>query len=427
MLLGITELVVLLAEVVDGELWVHVETKAGRRACPACGCWAESKGRDTVLVRDLEISGRPTVLVWRKRRFRCVDADCEARSWTEQVEGIASRAVLTGRARTEIARRVGAEAAAVSTVAKAFGVSWWTAWRAFAEEVTPAIEDPARIAEVEALGVDETGFLAGTARRRRIFATGMVDVRRGILIDIIEGRSAKVLASWLAERAPGWLAHVQIVCIDPLEAYRAGLNPSLSHAVVVADPFHMVRLGNRAVDQVRRRTQQSLTGHRGRKGDPLYDIRKLLLTGHERLDERARSRLDAALAAGDPKDEVVAAFLAKEHLREVYSVDDPADAIELLDAVLVECATSDVPELRRLGRTLDRWQTEIINHHRTGDSNGPTEAMNLLIKKIKRAGCGFTNFRTIACGYSPTAVSNGRLTKPHEYEPSPPAQPRSAP
>ena len=116
----------------------------------------------------------------------------------------------------------------MSTVAKAFGVSWWTAWRAFATEVTPAIEDPARIAEVEALGVDETGFLAGTARRRRIFATGMVDVRWGILIDIIEGRSAKILACWLAERAPQWLAHVQIVCIDPLEAYRAGLNPSLS-------------------------------------------------------------------------------------------------------------------------------------------------------------------------------------------------------
>jgi transposase len=390
--LGIGELVVSTVEVVDGELWVYVETGPGRRVCPACGTWAESKGRPTVLVRDLEIAGRATILVWRKRRFRCVDSDCDAASWTEQIEGIAPRAVLTDRARREIARRVGAEAAAVATVAKAFGVSWWTAWRAFATEVEPAIEDPTRIADVEALGVDETGFLAATAQRRRIFATGMVDVRRGILIDIIEGRSARILASWLAHRAPQWLARVQIVCIDPLEAYRCGLSPSLSHAVVVADPFHIVRLANRAIDQVRRRTQQSLTGHRGRKGDPLYDIRKLLLTGDERLDERARARLDAALAAGDPKDEVLAAFLAKEHLREVYAVDDPADAIQLLDAVLDECATSEVPELCRLGRTLTRWQAEIINHHRTGDSNGPTEAMNLLIKKIKRAGCGFTNF-----------------------------------
>ena len=196
-----------------------------------CGTWAESKGRPTVLLRDLEISGRPTVLVWRKRRFRCVEADCDAKSWTEQIQGIAPRAVLTDRAKTEIARRVGQDAAAVSSVARAFEVSWWTAWKAFAGEVEPAIEDPARIAEVEALGVDETGFLAATAGRRRIFATGMVDVRRGILIDIIEGRSAKILAAWLAHRAPAWLAQVQIVCIDPLEAYRSGLNPSLSHAV----------------------------------------------------------------------------------------------------------------------------------------------------------------------------------------------------
>jgi hypothetical protein len=64
----------------------------------------------------------------------------------------------------------------------AFEVSWWTAWRACATEV-------------DALGVDETGILAASARRRRISATGMVDVRRGILIDIIEGRSAKILAA----------------------------------------------------------------------------------------------------------------------------------------------------------------------------------------------------------------------------------------
>jgi transposase len=390
--LGIAELVVLFAHEVDGEVWVHVETKPGRRACAVCGGWAESKERPTVLLRDLEIAGRPTVLVWRKRRLSCVDPDCEMKSWTEQVAGIAPRAVLTDRAKREIARRVGQDASAVSTVANAFGVSWATAWRAFREEVTEAIDDPTRIADVEALGVDETGFLAATARRRRIFATGMVDVRRGILIDIIEGRSARILASWLASRSPEWLEGVQIVCIDPLEAYRAGLSPSLSHAVIVADPFHMVRLGNRAVDQVRRRTQQTLTGHRGRRGDPLYDIRKLLLSGHERLDQRARDRLDAALAAGDPKDEVLEAFVTKEHLREVYAVDDPDDAIQLLEVVLAECADSDLPELRRLGRTLARWQTEIINHHRTGDSNGPTEAMNLLIKKIKRAGCGFTNF-----------------------------------
>ena len=59
--------------------------------------------------------------------------------------------------------------------------------------------------------------------------------------------------------------------------------------------------------------------------------------------------------------------------------------------MLKECTTPEVPELRRLGGTLRRSRTEILNHHRTGDSNGPTEAMILIIKKIKRAGYGFTN------------------------------------
>jgi transposase len=391
-LVGMAELTVKAVEEVDGELVVLVETPSRVVGCPSCGVRAESKGRRTTLVRDLEIAGRPTVLVWRKRRWICKDPDCPKKTWSEEVEGIAPRAVLTERARREIARRIGEEARSVASVAKDFGVGWWTAWEAFRSDVEPRIEDPARIRDVEAMGVDETAYLSATKDHGRIFATGMVDVRRGILLDVIEGRSARILSDWLAERPPEWLRGVDVVSIDPLEAYRSGLSPHLDHVSVVADPFHIVRLANNAVDDVRRRTQNSLLGHRGRRGDPLYDIRKILLTADERLTERARERMDRALALGDPKDEVLAAWLAKEHLREVYAVEDPADAERLLTVVLDECRTSEVPELRRLGRTLKRWATEIVNHHRTGDSNGPTEAMNLLVKKIKRSGCGFTNF-----------------------------------
>jgi hypothetical protein len=52
----------------------------------------------------------------------------------------------------------------------------------------------------------------------------------------------------------------------------------------------------------------------------------------------------------------------------------------LLDAVIDECAGSEVKELRRLGGTLTKWRSEILAHHTTGDSNAPTEAVNLLIK-----------------------------------------------
>ena len=309
-LVGMAELVVKVVEEHDGELLVLCETAPGPVGCPDCGVRAESKGRRTTFVRDLEIAGRPTVLVWRKRRWRCKDPDCPTKTWSEEVEGIAPRAVLTERARTEIARRIGEDACSVASVAKDFGVSWWTAWSAFVAEVEPRIEDPARIRDVVAMGVDETAFLSATKDHARIFATGMVDVRRGILLDVIEGRSAKILSDWLGARPPGWRWGVRVASIDPLEAYRTGLSPHLDHVTVVADPFHIVRLANRAVDDVRRRTQHSLLGHRGRRGDPLYDIRKILLTADERLTDRARQRMDAALAKGDPKDEVLAAWLA---------------------------------------------------------------------------------------------------------------------
>jgi len=66
---------------------------------------------------------------------------------------------------------------------------------------------------------------------------------------------------------------------------------------LVADPFHIVRLANTAVDQVRRRTQNEQTGHRGRRGDPLYEIRRVLLTGSERLGAKAADRLERAPAS----------------------------------------------------------------------------------------------------------------------------------
>jgi transposase len=77
---------------------------------------------------------------------------------------------------------------------------------------------------------------------------------------------------------------------------RALLVP-LGHATVVVDHFHAIRLTNAVVDQVRRRTQQATLGHRGRTNDPLYRIRKLLLTAAEQLTERGRVQLRAVYAA----------------------------------------------------------------------------------------------------------------------------------
>jgi Transposase len=69
---------------------------------------------------------------------------------------------------------------------------------------------------------------------------------------------------------------VKVAALDPFRGYASALRTSLPHATMVLDAFHVSRLGLACVDEVRRRVQQDSTGHRGRKHDPLFRIRRLL-------------------------------------------------------------------------------------------------------------------------------------------------------
>jgi transposase len=219
------------------------------------------------------------------------------------------------------------------------------------------------------------------------------DLEGGRLLDVIADRTRAAVHSWLDARSRDWLAQVATVALDPWRGYASALVVPLGHATVVVDHFHAIKLANTVVDQVRRRTQQATLGHRGRKRDPLYRIRKLLLTAAEQLTSRGRVRLRAGLAAGDPSGELAAAWQGKELLRAVYAAADLADARAALDRFYRWADGVGVPELSRLARTVRAWEAEVLAFHTTnGCSNGPTEAMNLLIKKIKRVGHGFRNF-----------------------------------
>ena len=390
-LVGMDGFALLAAAVIDGELHQLVETTAPVVGCPACGTRALSKGRRQVRVRDLPAGGRRVVVVWSKRIWRCPEADCDVGSWTERTTEIAPRASMTERARAEACRQVGEQNRSVACVARDFGVGWSTVMAAVNDYGRPLVDDTDRAARVTALGLDEVAFLRANAHRHTTFATNFVDLDRGRLIDVVPGRSGKAVHDWLGTRASSWLAGIDTVAIDPFRGYANGIAHHLGHAILVVDPFHAIALANRAVDDVRRRVQQETLGHRGRSGDPLYGIRRLLLRATERHTEASRARLQAGLA-GDPFDEVLDTVLAKEALRWSYAAQDLAEATRRFDAFIAECRISRVPELHRLARTALRWRTEILAHHRTGASNGPTEAVNLIVKKVLRVAHGFRNF-----------------------------------
>jgi transposase len=379
----------------DRSLRVHVETTAEMDGCTGCGTRAWVKDRPTVALVDLPAFGRPAVLVWRKRRWRCPEPDCEMSTWTETDPRIApSRAAMTDRAGRWVTVQVGREGRTVAEVARELGCDWHTVMDAVAAYGTPLIEDPDRIGPVTALGLDETLFARTGRWRTQLWCTSIVDVGRPAqLLDVVPGRTAAGPSAWLEAQPQAWRDGIAWGVLDLSGPYRKTFTDTLPHAPQVADPFHLVKHANAKLDECRRRVQNETLGHRGRRDDPLYKSRRLLTKGHERLDDRGETKLVGLLAAGDPKGEVRLAWHAKETIRGIYAIDDPAVAEEFVTELTDDLLDIDhPPEVRSLGRTLRRWHDQILAWHRSRVSNGPTEATNNLIKRIKRVGFGFRRF-----------------------------------
>jgi len=393
-MLGLPGFVLLAVAANEVEVEQEIETTRVEDFCRGCGVVAKLHDRRPTWVRDLPSAGRPVALLWRKRVWRCVEAACVVSTWTETSEHIAPRSVWTERARREACRRVGEDAHAVAQVARAFGVGWATVMTAVRDYGTPLVDDPARTDGVEALGVDETAFLAANAKHPTIYVTGMVDLHARRLLDVVPGRTSKALHDWVSAQPEDWRDGVAVAALDPYRGYATALSSSLPKAVRVLDAFHVTRLGFAAVDDVRRRVQRDTLGHRGRRDDPLYRIRRLLRRSAENLTERAWERIFAGLQAGDDGEQIAMTFIAAQELRLIYKrATDTETAARMLHTWFERCADSNVPELHRLARTIDAWRDEFLAYFTTGGvSNGPTEALNLLIKKVKRVGHGFRNF-----------------------------------
>lgn len=415
-LLGMHGFVVTAQTVRDGEHWLAIETTTTRLACPDCGVIGIGNGRRRVIVRDLPIAGTPTVLVWAKRTGRCREPLCERSSWSETSAEIAPRSSLTERARREICRRVGRDLDSVAEVARVFGVGWATAHQAVIDHGNALIEHDRRLEHVSGLGVDEHTFQHANAKRRTQMVTTFVDIDRGRLLDVVPGRSGEVVRTWIGQRADGWADQIRVAAIDAFAGYATAIRSTLPDATLVIDHFHAIRLASECVNDVRRRVQQDTLGHRGRSGDPLYGIRRLLLMTWAHLNERGWERLRAGLAAGDRDGEIAAVWLARELLVEVYAAPNLPAARRRLVVFFQHAADANVAELTRLARTIDRWSAEVLPFHTTaGASNGPTQAVNLLIEKIRRIGHGYRNFNNyrrrllLGCGIQWTTVPTRRI------------------
>jgi transposase len=192
---------------------------------------------------------------------------------------------------------------AVSSVARVLGVAWHTAHTAVADLGSELlIGHPARLDQVQVIGVDEhcwrhTGFASDR------FVTVIVDLtpvrdRSGParLIDMVEGRSARMFQAWLDAQPDTFRNTVQVVAMDGFTGFKTAAAQAVLDAVTVMDPFHVVALVGDKLDLARQRVQHDTLGHRGRTGDPLYAARRTLRTGESLLTDKQHARLAGLFA-----------------------------------------------------------------------------------------------------------------------------------
>jgi transposase len=247
-------------------------------------------------------------------------------------------------------------------------VSWNTANDAvLAEGRRVLIDGPGRFDGVAVVGVDEHAWRH--TRRGDKYVTVIIDltaVRAGIgparLLDMVEGRSKQVFTTWFAGRPQAWRDRIEVVAMDGFTGFKTAAAEELPDAVAVMDPFHVARLAGDALDLCRRRVQQASHGHRGRRGDTLYNARRTLHTGADLLTDKQAARL-RRLFASDAYVEVEATWGIYQRMIAAYREPDRARGRELM-VRLIESISHGVPatptEVITLGRTLTKRAADVL-------------------------------------------------------------------
>jgi transposase len=366
--------------------------------CRRCGC--EGAPRDSVVRRLAHepLGWRPTTLLVTVRRFRC--GGC-GHVWRQDTSRAAEpRAKLSRRGLRWALKGIVCQHLTVARVAEGLGVSWNTANDAvLAEGKRVLIDDPGRFDGVTVIGVDE--HVWRHTRRGDKYVTVLIDLtpvrdRTGParLLDMVEGRSKQAFKTWLAARPDGWRAGLEVVAMDGFTGFKTATTEELPEATAVMDPFHVVHLAADALDRCRRRVQQDLHGHRGRKDDPLYRARRVLHTGADLLTDRQQQRLTALFAA-EEHIQVEATWGIYQRMIGAYREPDRAKGRRLMSN-LIDALGRGVPaaltELITLGRTLKKRAEDVLAYfERPGTSNGPTEALNGRLEHLRGSALGFRN------------------------------------
>jgi transposase len=358
-----------------GEVFFTIGQDLEMCHCSACGAGAvRPRGRVERRFRAQPIGSRPTTIVLLVPRVECL-----ACGVVRQVE-IAFADPRRGYTRSferyalELSRRM-----TIRDVASHLGVGWDVIKDIQKRDLTRRFARP-RLKDIAVMAIDELAVAKGHR-----YLTLVMDLDSGAVKFVGDGKGADALKPfWKRLRPSG--ARIEAVAMDMSGGYQSAVRAHLADAVIVFDHFHVVKLFNDKLSDLRRALYREATDvlHK----EVLKGARWLLVKNAEDLDPEKdeKSRLKEALKLNEP---LATAYYLKEDLRRFWEQPGKRFATTFLDGWIRRAETSGIKILQQMAKTLAAHRSGLLAYYDVMISSGPLEGTNNKIKTMKRQAYGF--------------------------------------
>jgi len=358
-----------------GQVIFTMSQERGDLRCAFCGSQCVvRRGSQVRRFRSLPIGSRPVQIVLEVARVSCADCDKvrqvpidfadERRGYTQAFE----RYVL------ELSQRM-----TIRDVAEHLGVGWDLV-KDIQHRYLSRKFRRIKLKHLRQIAIDEIAI--GRGHR---YLTVVLDLESGAVVFVGDGKGADALKPFW-KRLKCSRAKIEAVAIDMSPAYISAVQTNLRQAVLVFDHFHIHKLFNDQLSNLRRKLYQEATEQLHK--DVLKGTRWLLLKNPENLDPTRdeAKRLHEALTLNQP---LATAYYMKEDLRRVWEQPHHTAAQRVLDDWIRRAESSGIQMLIRFAHTLAAHRSGILNYYRYPLSTGPLEGTNTKIRVLQRKAYGF--------------------------------------
>ena len=359
---------------------LHVETKERQKSCPQCG--QAHLVKNGYRIRDfigLPVGGKKVIIRMKVQRYKCKEKDCGY----DRQENIPFATGSCGYTHRFAKYVVGLlKAMTLKDVANLLDVSWDTVKEIHTRYLERHYAPPS-LEGVDCIGIDEFAV-----RKGHVYKTIVVDLRSGRILYVGEGKGADALDGfWKKVKKKG--VDIKYIATDLSAAFISSVYENCPNAVHVFDHFHVVKLMNERLDDIRRAQYNLEKDVNKRK--VLKGARFLLLcNGADIFDKEYKTRLDNALDMNKPLSQ---AYYLKEQLREIWAQVNKEEAEKNMDDWVRQAKESKVPQLVKMAATLMAHRTGILAWYDCHISTAKVEGINNKIKVMKRTAYGFRDER----------------------------------